>query len=83
MTIDDALAVLNGIPEYDWLTKSGQQFFTSGEVADATHVSQNTVTTWKDQVTGATDYGGKLGVRFPRSGLIVFFAERIKGIRTA
>lgn len=79
MTSVEALAALSTIEEFDWLTKSGTTMYTTSEIAEHVGISANTVRGWAGDVRGTIDYEGKLGLRFPRSGLLIFFAERIRG----
>lgn len=73
--------VLHAIPEYDWLSRSGQQWYTVSEVAPQMAVSKEMVRAWceRGQIVGAVLYGQQIGWRMPRSGLLLFFAEIVHG----
>jgi hypothetical protein len=87
-TMDDELrariaaaeAMLRTIPEYDWLTKSNKLFWRSSEIAEIFGIDSRTVIEWctSGLIEGATGFGEKLGWRMPRSGLLLFFAERVR-----
>ncbi|MBA3822629.1 MAG: hypothetical protein H0X24_01840 [Ktedonobacterales bacterium] len=80
LRIADAEALLRPIPEYDWLVRSGKQFWKGSEVAEVFGIDSRKVAEWcaDGLIVGATEFGEKLGWRIPRSGLLVFFAERVK-----
>jgi hypothetical protein len=84
--IADAEAILRPIPEYDWLVRSGKQFWKGSEIAEVFGIDSRKVAEWcaEGLIRGATEFGEKLGWRIPRSGLVLFFAERIRqGLPTA
>lgn len=70
---------LRTIPEYRWLVNSEQPFWSSGNVAEHLAVSPTTVRLWCESggIVGAAFYGGRIGWRMPRSGLIIFLAGLI------
>ncbi len=78
--IQAAQQALVAIPEYDWLTRSSQPWFTVAEVAPQMGVSKETVRGWCEsgQIKHATLYQQQVGWRMPRSGLLVFFAQRVR-----
>jgi hypothetical protein len=78
--IQEAQRLLATIPEYDWLTQSTQPWFTVAEVAPHMSVSKETVRGWCEagQIKHATLYQQQVGWRMPRSGLALFFAERVR-----
>lgn len=71
---------LNAIPEYDWLTKSAQSWWTVAEVSLHTGVSHETVRSRCEsgEIPGAIQYDRPVGWRMPRSGLLAFYAERYR-----
>lgn len=79
--VREAERILQTTPEYDWLARSGQQWYTVAEVATAMAVSKNMVRSWceRGQIAGAVIYGQQIGWRLPRSGLLLFFAEIVRG----
>jgi len=79
LRIAEAEAILRPIPEYDWLVRSGKQFWKGSEVADVFGIDSRKVADWcaDGLIIGATEFGEKLGWRLPRSGLLLFFAERV------
>ena len=78
--IAEAQRLLASIPEYHWLTQSDQAWFTVAEVAPNMAVSKETVRGWCEagQIKHATLYQQQVGWRMPRSGLLLFFAERVR-----
>ena len=78
--IAGAETMLRRIPEYDWLTKSNKLFWRSSEIAEIFGIDSRTVIEWctNGQIRGATGFGDRLGWRMPRSGLLIFFAERVR-----
>lgn len=79
--VREAERILQATPEYDWLARSGQQWYTVAEVATAVAVSKALVRAWceRGQIAGAVLYGQQIGWRLPRSGLLLFFAEIVRG----
>jgi hypothetical protein len=79
MTVEQAQEILTKIPEYAWLTASSELWFTTGEVAAALRTSPATVRSWCERgaIAGASDYGGRIGWRMPRSGLLLYFAATV------
>lgn len=77
----EAEQTLGGIPEYAWLTQSGTQWYTVAEVAEAMNVGKDVVRRWceRGQIANAVMYGQQIGWRMPRSGLLLFFAEIVRG----
>lgn len=63
-------------PDYDWLTKSGLQFWTVSEVAKNLNIGPAAVRARCESgaFDGALFYGVQIGWRIPRSGLIVYLA---------
>lgn len=78
--VQESQQTLEAIPEYDWLTRSEQQWFTVSEVAPHMAVSKETVRDWCEtgQIKHATLYKQQVGWRMPRSGLMLFFAKRVR-----
>jgi hypothetical protein len=76
MTVEQAQAILARIPEYAWLTSGNEQWYSPGEVAAAMGINAATVRLWCDRgdVVGAINYGGRMGWKLPRSGLLLYFA---------
>lgn len=68
------------IPEYDWLTQSDEPWFTVAQVAPHMGVSKETVRGWCENghIKHATLYQQQVGWRMPRSGLLLFFARRVR-----
>lgn len=85
MTVQEAEEILRGIPEYSWIVESDQSFWRTGDILQAMGISAGTIIQWcKDGlIDGATNFGGALGWRMPRSGLLLFFAARVKRHRTS
>lgn len=80
LRIAEAEAILRPIPEYDWLVRAGKQFWKGSEIAEVFGIDSRKVAEWcaAGLIVGATEFGEKLGWRIPRSGLLLFFAERVK-----
>lgn len=71
---------LQAIPEYDWIARSGQQWFTVSEVATAMAVGKEAVRGWCERglIAGAVMYGQQIGWRMPRSGLLLYLADLVR-----
>jgi len=80
MSPEAAEALLRTIPEYAWLTQSGRQIYTTAEVAEYLHIGVFAVRVrCQDGLfPGAIDYGIGIGWRIPRSGLILYLANRVQ-----
>ena len=76
MTYDQARELLDALPEYHWLTRNDQPWWSATEVARGLGVHVRVVTGWLDtkQIPGAIEYPGKWSI--PRSTLLVFLAKR-------
>lgn len=79
--VREATQALAPFPEYDWLTKSGTQWYTVAEVADQLAISKEAVRGWCERglIVPANLYGQQIGWRLSRSGLLVFFARIVRG----
>lgn len=72
-----AEAFLRRFPEWDWITKSGQQFWTAPEIARFMGVDPRTIKDWKFPTS--FDFGGKLDMLIPRSMVLIYLYSRAKG----
>jgi hypothetical protein len=74
--ISQAEAYLRSYPEFDWLTKNGQQWFRTQEVSDGLGIGEAAVRAICDrgEIDGAINYGKPIGWRMPRTGLIMYLA---------
>ncbi|MBA3822412.1 MAG: hypothetical protein H0X24_00750 [Ktedonobacterales bacterium] len=74
--ISEAEQYLRGYPEFDWLTKSGQQWFKTQEVSDGLGIGEAAVRAICDrqEIDGAINYGKPIGWRMPRAGLFMYLA---------
>lgn len=79
--VQEAERWLGAIPEYDWLTTSGQQWHTAAEVSEHIAVAKDAIRRWceRGQIAGAVLYGQQIGWRMPRSGLLLHFARMARG----
>lgn len=77
MTPADAETTLSKIPEYNWLTKSSQQWWTVQQVAVGMGVGESVVRQrcTSGEIQGAYLASQQAGWRIPRSGLLVFLAN--------
>ncbi|HEV2459221.1 MAG TPA: hypothetical protein VGS80_12755 [Ktedonobacterales bacterium] len=76
-----AEALLDAIPEYHLLTRSPTPFWKVQQVAGPLGVTEHIVRNWCERgyIRGAIKYDDpQVGWRIPRSGLIVFLAERVR-----
>ncbi len=78
--VQEAQRTLAAIPEYDWLTRSTQPWFSVSEIAPQMGVSKEAVRGWceRGEIQHATLYTQQVGWRMPRSGLLMFFAARVR-----
>lgn len=77
-TIEAALRLLAGVPEYAWLTaETAAQWFTAAQVAEKMGVSDDAVrhAASRGEIPGAVLYKQQVGWRLPRSGLALYFAS--------
>jgi hypothetical protein len=77
MTLEEAENLLSRIPEYNWLTKDGTDWYKAEELATHLGIGEHAVRArCKDgSIHGATFYGEKIGWRIPRSGVILYLAS--------
>ncbi|MDE1904916.1 MAG: hypothetical protein KGH75_00515 [Rhodospirillales bacterium] len=73
--INAAEALLRNIPEYDWLTKGGLQWWTIPQLAEHLPLGEAAIRARIREFPGAQDYGEKIGYRIPRSGVILYLAR--------
>lgn len=76
MTLEEASTLLDGVPEYHWLTRNPQSWWSTTEVAKGLGINANIVLGWckAKQIPGAVEYPGKWSI--PRSALVLFLAKR-------
>ena len=75
--LTEALTILQGIREFDWLTKSDQLWYSITDVSHASGVGKDSVRKWCEngEFPDAMNYQPvQIGWRIPRSNLMVFFA---------
>lgn len=71
-----AEAMLARRPEFDWLTKSAEAWYTASQVAAGAGMSPVTVRKLceRGEIPGAVYYGPDIGWRMSRSGLVEYLA---------
>lgn len=76
LTLDEAVRLLDALPEYHWLTRGKDNWFSATEVARGLGVNVRMILNWLDtkQIPGAVEYPGKWSI--PRSALLIFLAKR-------
>jgi hypothetical protein len=76
VTYEQAGQLLDALPEYHWLTRSSQAWWSAAEIAKGMAIHGSIVTAWlkNKEIPGAIEYPGKWAV--PRSALLVFLAKR-------
>ena len=75
-----AETLLRRYPEYRPITESEKPFYTTSEAGDLLGLSDHVMraTCKRGEIHGAVEYRGA-GWRIPRSGLLVFCAQRLRG----
>ena len=76
LIVEDAERLLDTVPEYHWLTRNTQAWWSTREIAKGLGVSVNIVLGWckSRQIPGAVEYPGRWSI--PRSALLIFLAKQ-------
>lgn len=76
LTYEGAQKLLDVLPEYHWLTRNTQAWWTTTEVSKGLGVHISIVLGWlkNKQIPGAVEYPGKWNI--PKSALLIFLAKR-------
>lgn len=74
----DAQKYLSQFQEFDWMTKSGQQWYKIDEVSNGLALGEEALrrACVNGEFPGAQNYGPGIGWRIPRSSLILWIYEQ-------
>ncbi|MBA2682558.1 MAG: hypothetical protein H0U76_29710 [Ktedonobacteraceae bacterium] len=75
-TYEEAQTLLDALPEYQWLTRNPQAWWSTTEISKGLGIHISVVLNWlkTKQIPGALEYPGRWNV--PRSALLIFLATR-------